>query len=183
MSMPRSLLLILPLALAATVTTTVTATTATAAETRVEEMSPGMAEAYVRGIQQELAVHGYKPGPADGAMGPRTRAAIRQYQRDAKLPVTGRASKELLDHLKFATPKVNARTDGLPPELVLDIQGFLAERGYYRGPLDGLAGPKTRDAVRRFQKDAALPVTGRIDRRLLGELRSADPAITAERNI
>ena len=33
-------------------------------------------------------------------MGPRTRAAIRAYQRKAGLPVDGVASKEVLDHMK-----------------------------------------------------------------------------------
>lgn len=139
MSKTRTLLAILPLVVAATVTGTIALPATVRAETWVEDMSPGMAKAFVRGIQEELTTHGYQPGAVDGAMGPRTRAAIRRYQHDAKLPVTGRASKELLDHLKFATPKVQANKAAVPPELVLDIQGLLAERGYYPGPLDGLA--------------------------------------------
>ena len=41
-------------------------------DTRVEEMPPGMANAYVRGIQEELAAHGYRPGPVDGVAGARS---------------------------------------------------------------------------------------------------------------
>jgi len=44
----------------------------------------------VRGVQQTLNDIGYWPGPIDGILGSRTRAAIRQYQRDENLPVTGR---------------------------------------------------------------------------------------------
>jgi hypothetical protein len=33
-------------------------------DTAVEEMPPIMESAYIRGIQQELALHGYRPGPA-----------------------------------------------------------------------------------------------------------------------
>ncbi len=42
------------------------------------------------------------------------------------------------------------------------IQGVLQERGYDPGPLDGVLGKKTREALRRFQKDHHLAVTGEI---------------------
>ncbi|MFM9843759.1 MAG: peptidoglycan-binding protein [Dongiaceae bacterium] len=68
-------------------------------------------------LQWNLAVHGYDPGPADGVSGPRTRAAIEQYQIDAQLPVDGRASAALLDHLQYTDPPVrNARVAGAPPQ-------------------------------------------------------------------
>jgi Putative peptidoglycan binding domain len=43
----------------------------------------------VRGLQQTLLDIGYWPGPIDGILGSRTRTAIRQYQGDENLPVTG----------------------------------------------------------------------------------------------
>ena len=151
-----------------------------AVETTLDQMPPQTGLAYARGIQEELAVHGYAPGPVDGVIGPRTRRAIDAYQRDAGLPVTGNASKELLDHLKFAVPKITARAQPQAPraagasrELVSDVQRRLSERGYYAAEIDGLAGPRTRDAVRRFQSDAGLPVTGTVDERLKSELELA----------
>jgi localization factor PodJL len=42
-------------------------------------------------VQAKLAALGYDPGPADGVMGARTRAAIRAFQADAGLPVTVRS--------------------------------------------------------------------------------------------
>ena len=72
------------------------------ASTSVDEMTPEMRKAYIRGIQEELAAHRYDPGPTDGLLGPMTHRAIRKYKRDAGLPVDDVASKELLDHLKFA---------------------------------------------------------------------------------
>ena len=149
------------------------------AQTTVDEMPAGMADAFVRGIQEELVAHGYRPGAADGVPGQRTRAAIRAYQRDAGLPVTGDASKELLDHLKFVLPKVYAKPAPAGPsrQLVGDVQRRLSVRGYYLADIDGLPGPATRDAVRQFQSDAGLPVTGAIDHRLLGELKIADSGI------
>ncbi|MFZ5790585.1 MAG: peptidoglycan-binding protein [Pseudomonadota bacterium] len=58
---------------------------------------------YVVSVQQALAAKGYRPGPADGLLGPRTREAIRRYQRDYGLPVTGQVSLALLNHLRLVT--------------------------------------------------------------------------------
>lgn len=76
--------------------------------TPLTAMPPQMARAYLLGIQEALFAHGYDPGFVDGVMGRYTLRAIRNYQRDAGLPADGLASKELLDHLKFALPKVYA---------------------------------------------------------------------------
>jgi peptidoglycan hydrolase-like protein with peptidoglycan-binding domain len=140
------------------------------AQISVDEMPPEMRTAYIRGIQEELAGHGYRPGPADGIMGPATSSAIAKYQREAGLPVTGEATKELLDHLKFALPRVEARPEPQPDELVTEVQAKLSELGYYLGPVDGLAGSKTREAVRAYRYDAGLPVSGAIDTELLSHL-------------
>jgi peptidoglycan hydrolase-like protein with peptidoglycan-binding domain len=147
--------------------------------TSVKEMPPKMRRAYIVGIQEELRKHGYRPGPADGILGARTRGAIRAYERDAKLPVTGVASKEILDHMKFVQPKVKARPGQAKSSLVLDIQKRLAGRGYYEGALDGLNGPQTKTAALRFQRDAKLAVTGKVDLLLVDDLKRTDPTIRA----
>jgi hypothetical protein len=51
-----------------------------------------------------------------------------------------------------------------------DVQAALANRGYYRGRIDGVIGARTRNAIRAFQRDNGLPVTGRVDGRLLNAL-------------
>ena len=57
-----------------------------------------------RDIQQAqglLKAGGFDPGPADGALGERTRTALRQYQQASGLPVTGvldQATQEALAH-------------------------------------------------------------------------------------
>ena len=145
------------------------------AATSVDDMTPEMRRAYIRGIQEELAAHGYDPGPADGMLGPRTHTAIRGYQRDAGLAVDGAASKELLDHLKFAQPRVRARPAPEPDPLVLEVQTRLQALGYHRGELDGLMGGATRESIRAYRYDAGLPITGAIDLSLLENLRSEEP--------
>jgi peptidoglycan hydrolase-like protein with peptidoglycan-binding domain len=141
------------------------------AVTSVDDMTPEMRKAYIRGIQEELAAHRYDPGPADGILGPMSRAAIQKYQRDAGLPRDGLASKELLDHLKFAEPKVYAKPDPKPDPLVLEVQTRLQELGYHRGALDGLMGATTRESIRAYRYDSGLPISGAIDGPLLDSLR------------
>jgi hypothetical protein len=43
------------------------------------------------------------------------------------------------------------------------IQQALAQMGYYSGPIDGQIGPSTLVAVRQFQHDRGLVVTGQLD--------------------
>jgi hypothetical protein len=51
-------------------------------------------------IQDGLKKLGYEPGPADGKLGARTAAAIRDYQRNFDLPQDGRPSPGLLLHMR-----------------------------------------------------------------------------------
>jgi uncharacterized protein len=56
----------------------------------------------LEGVQAKLAALGYDPGPADGVMGRRTRAAIRAFQADVGLPVDGQVSDRLVAALSDA---------------------------------------------------------------------------------
>jgi hypothetical protein len=60
---------------------------------------------------------------------------------------------------------------------VREAQQTLRDRGYSPGPIDGRLGSRTREALRRYQKDENLPVTGQLDpdtARRVGEARRAD---------
>ncbi|NRG19609.1 SEL1-like repeat protein [Rhizobiales bacterium] len=50
----------------------------------------------VRRAQKMLATLGFDPGAADGQIGPRTRAAVSAFQKEAGLPVTGEIDGKLL---------------------------------------------------------------------------------------
>jgi peptidoglycan hydrolase-like protein with peptidoglycan-binding domain len=39
----------------------------------------------------------------------------------------------------------------------------LQEQGYDPGPIDGLMGRKTRDALGQFQRDHDIPKSGKVD--------------------
>lgn len=55
-------------------------------------------------------------------------------------------------------------------DLAKSVQSKLAQQSYYRGPIDGVIGSGSLQAIRRFQSDHGLPVTGRIDPKLLKAL-------------
>jgi hypothetical protein len=54
---------------------------------------------------------------------------------------------------------------------VSDVQTALAREGYYDGAIDGNFGPATRNALRGYQRDHGLQVTGNIDRAVTRALR------------
>ncbi|MCR9123099.1 MAG: peptidoglycan-binding protein [Phyllobacteriaceae bacterium] len=53
---------------------------------------------------------------------------------------------------------------------VANIQAILNDNGYDAGPVDGLMGQKTRDAIIAFQRDNGLPATGNVDQGLVESL-------------
>jgi peptidoglycan hydrolase-like protein with peptidoglycan-binding domain len=171
-------------------------------EAPIQEAPPLARQALVD-LQWQLALHGYDPGPADGNPGPRTTAAIRHYQADAGLPVDGAPTQAVLDHLQYTVPAVrNAAApvpalrravvvqpvmpgplDSLDPGLrriyVVGIQEELKVRGYNPGPVDGVAGGRTREAIRRYQAAAGLPVDGQPSPELLNHLKFVGGQVAA----
>ena len=66
-----------------------------------------------------------------------------------------------------------ADTDATPNYLdsnVVTVQRALTSLGYYHGPVDGIVGPATEKAIRWFQTENKLPVTGQIDSQTLKAL-------------
>ena len=72
--------------------------------------------------------------------------------------------------------KIQKKVAGEPVDREQDplkaAQKALQAKGYEVGDVDGKLGPKTRAAVKAFQKDEGLPVTGRLDTGTMARLRS-----------
>ena len=61
--------------------------------------------------------------------------------------------------------------NGLAPDrVIVDVQSQLQRDGYYDGPVDGVLGPMTREAIAAFQADHGLAVTSVIDQPTLSTL-------------
>ncbi len=61
----------------------------------------------------------------------------------------------------------------LARDTVVDIQTRLARLGFYTDETDGLLGPKTRSAVRLFQKQAGMPADGHPTQEVVRRLQQA----------
>jgi len=69
-----------------------------------------------------------------------------------------------------ATPTLN--TDG-----VRKVQQALQKKGINPGPIDGIYGPLTKEAVRTFQSRYGIKATGDVDNQTLFALGEVDLAI------
>ncbi len=58
-------------------------------------------------------------------------------------------------------------------DLVLAVQSALRQSGHYGGPLDGLSGPQTEQAIFAFQSANGLLATGEPSLELLAEIKAA----------
>ena len=79
-----------------------------------------------------------------------------------------------------ATPSTTAPRQSLPePNVegmtIYELQERLAKLGYKPGTVDGVSGPRTVDALKKYQADSKLPVTGLVDADTIRKLRSEKP--------
>jgi hypothetical protein len=57
-----------------------------------------------------------------------------------------------------------------PDKVIADVQSLLQQMGYYKGEVDGLLGPLTREALTAYQADQGLTQTAAIDEPTLDTL-------------
>ncbi|WP_172653354.1 peptidoglycan-binding domain-containing protein [Methyloceanibacter caenitepidi] len=155
------------------------------AVTDLPAQAPGNGESLlvVRAIQRELSLRGYDVGTVDGQLSDKTRKAISAFQMREGLAITGLPSDDVLRQILLGDTIANSDATGsVPPAdsiaaqaagdgTVLRVQQVLAELGYAPGVIDGQWGENTADAVRAFQQDRNMAVTGTITPELLAELQ------------
>ncbi|MDD4956383.1 MAG: peptidoglycan-binding protein [Candidatus Omnitrophica bacterium] len=104
-----------------------------------------------KSLQRALKDMGYYKSDIDGELGPGTRKAIMDFQRDHGLKVDGKAGPKTRAAL-FKRTDLSAR----------DVQTILKNAGYYDGAIDGKLGPKSIEAIKAFQKNKGLKVDGKV---------------------
>lgn len=138
------------------------------------ELNLGLSRSSRVRIQRDLIALGYDPKGADGLFGLGTREAIRSWQRDTRQTVTGYVTAPQIASLRAsagtgaeapgATPDGAARIDedllGLTRSERVEVQQQLIDLGYLTGRADGVLGPLSRAAVRRWQGDNGAAETG-----------------------
>lgn len=73
----------------------------------------------------------------------------------------------------------SVQTQALSPELVRNIQRSLNQRGYQAGPVDGVYGEATQQALGNFQRDQRLTASGQLDGQTLASLGVVSPSTRA----
>ena len=146
-------------------------------------------------VQISLRRIGLYEGPLDGLNGPATERAIRAFERRAGQVETGEANEALLAlvlmhgdapiEAQIPTPRAkpgfsgtagqNTAATGPVAEIDSDpqlmrVQKALSELGY--GPLkpDGVMGSNTTAAIKRFELERGLPLTGEPGARMIEHL-------------
>ena len=87
---------------------------------------------------------------------------------------------------KPSSARARTRSTQASNETVVQAQQVLRDAGYHLGELDGKAGPATTAAVKKFQTDRHLPVTGKLDAITLSALgigSSSGPATAVQSNL
>jgi peptidoglycan hydrolase-like protein with peptidoglycan-binding domain len=140
-------------------------------------------------IQRELSRRGYYDGALDGIYGPKTDAAIRDFEHAAGLrPSTQpnealllaiirapiKAGKGVTGTTSIARSPTGRAEEAVPASpRVIAIQRALAEFGYGQIKASGVADTDTQRAIERFERERKLPVTGQISDRVARELAAA----------
>jgi peptidoglycan hydrolase-like protein with peptidoglycan-binding domain len=139
-------------------------------------------------IQRELIRRGYYEGIVDGRYGPRTDAAVRDFEQASGLKASTEPNEALLGAIKRSAAKPAKAPSGMRPaavqqvrlepnadassKRVLAVQRALAEFGYGQIKPTGAVDADTRAAIERFERERRLPVTGQVSERVARELAS-----------
>ena len=126
-------------------------------------------------VGRELRAIGLYRGQADDPDGVQLRQAIESYQRAHDMEVTGEPTARLRDHIRYIAEIGEAATAGVDDVDVRTVQEGLARLGYSPGPVDGVLGGQTREAIRQFEKDRNLAQTGTISEELVREVTRVLP--------
>jgi peptidoglycan hydrolase-like protein with peptidoglycan-binding domain len=119
--------------------------------------------AQIPGLQVALRAHGLYDGRIDGVAGPRTRAAVRSFQKRRGLAVDGIAGPQTRRALgRLGRPLFGSRVlrRGHVGWDVSVLQFLLDRRGVLNCEVDGRFGAETEAAVRRFQRRGRLAPDG-----------------------
>jgi peptidoglycan hydrolase-like protein with peptidoglycan-binding domain len=141
-------------------------------------------------IQRELARRGFYDAPVDGRYGPKTDAAIRDFEHAAGVKPSTEPGEALLHAIRsshargrhpagrsaapthddpIATLLVSQRVSA---DRVRGVQRALTDYGFGQIDPSGIVDSATRTAIAKFERARSLPVTGQVTDRVTRELAS-----------
>ena len=120
-------------------------------------------------LQIVLKNYGYYDSKIDGQFGSASKSALKNFQTQNGLISDGLIGKNTCNSLLDKTNVVTKKTNKLEidnkviqkySEALKKSQQKLKELNLYSGPIDGINGTKTKNAIKEFQKKAGLSVDG-----------------------
>ncbi|SHI40393.1 peptidoglycan-binding domain-containing protein [Lutispora thermophila] len=116
----------------------------------------------VKQLQTKLISLGYLNSSATGYFGNQTKSAVMKFQAKNGLKQDGIAGNQTLNALaKVGTSSTTSVSRGSSSSYTIkDVQTVLKSLGLYTGKIDGIAGSKTKEALKKFQKNNGLVADG-----------------------
>jgi peptidoglycan hydrolase-like protein with peptidoglycan-binding domain len=137
-------------------------------------------------IQRELSRRGFYDGAPDGVFGPKTNAAMRDFEQASGLRPGGEPNEVFLRAVSRSQAKAGpqqrsaavqpAATDPIAELIapsskrIFAVQRALTDYGYGQFKPNGTYGAETKAAIEQFERARKLPVTGQISPKLMREL-------------
>ena len=154
------------------------------ASTTEAAAAPRTRNEVIADIQRELARRGFYDGAPDGMFGPKTNAAMRDFEQASGLRPGSEPNEVFLRALTRSPAKAGQRSAATQPvasdpiaeliapssKRIFAVQRALTDFGYGQFRPNGTFGPETRQAIEQFERERKLPVTGQISPRLMREL-------------
>jgi len=125
-----------------------------AATVFAEDLTTGSRGSRVRDVQERLTDLGYDPGPADGIFGNGTRRAVRSFQIEYDLPVTGLVDDRTWDALTTAAAAADFEDEGF--DEFADFEDFNSFDDWgsggheFSGHLRTVYAARAKDSTGRF---------------------------------
>lgn len=126
-----------------------------------------------RGVPQDY-VEAYKWASLAAGQGSASAIRARKILISKMVPAQIASAKRLVDEWApgTATEKPAPPEEVASPAMVREIQSYLNTLGHDAGSVDGDFGAHTEAAIRKFQSEANLPVTGEVTDELVTRLES-----------
>lgn len=146
---------------------------------KAERIKYGEHNHIVRSLQEKLSNLSYYKDPVDGDFDIITEHALKKFQKDFDIDVTGLANphtvnaiikaekKKLLSQVEKLTESINVQ---MQSENVETVQEVLQYFGYYEGEIDGIYGPLTENALKMAEEKHDIELLDNIARHSLSEL-------------